>query len=843
MKRYLAALAILVLFGMTSVYAQDDQSASVSDQSSTSATDADPNAPGVARLSYINGSVSMQRGDNGEWTAVTLNTPIMPGDRISTGDNSRAEIQLDYADVIRLSSNTTVKIASLNKGNVQVQVGQGLATYSVLPNAEAAAEVDTPNAALHPNNPGQYRIEVNSDGESRIVVRKGAADVSTPQGSTHVTEAQMITIEGTDNPQYRIDSAPAIDDWDQWNTDRSRIITEAQQSRNTNQYEVGTQDLDAYGHWTDVPDYGQVWVPSQGPDWAPYRDGRWVWEPYYGWTWVSYEPWGWAPYHYGRWFVYDDDWCWWPGPVYAGYYPIWAPAYVSFFGWGGGWGVGFGFGWGGGWGNVGWLPCGPGDWYHPWWGRRWGGRVNVVGFDRVNRLHDGWAPLGRHNGIRYSNFDNAFRNNRIRSGFSSMDGSRFGRDSVPRHQAPISTARLRTVGFSAGRMPVRPGRGSYSPVNRAANPASYRHAPSNTQRFFTASRGNFGRNNTLAARGGFNSNRPTSTSRPASGFNANRGAGSFNRPSSGVNARTNVGVRSPITSSRPGWHTFTPPVSARGNQPRGFTPNGGTNRGFNNPNRGVNNNGNGGFNNPNRGFSNPNRGTNAPNRGFNNPNRGTNAPNRGFSNPNRGTSAPNRGFSNPNRGFSNPNRPANPPARGNQSFNNSSRPGFHTFTPPTQGGYRSRGFTPSAPNRGFSNPGYSNGSRGYSGGRPALNMRQPIVQPRGSYGQRNYGGGYNGGYSRPSYSQPRSYSAPRGYSAPRSYSAPRGYSAPRSYSAPRGGFGGGGGYRGGGGGGYRGGGGGSRGGGFGGGGSRGGGGGSRGGGGGHPSGGSHGRGR
>lgn len=808
MKKYLAALAVLLMFGVTSVYAQDNQygnDQSASDQSGTwseqppaptdqssngpSATDADPNAPGVSRLSYINGSVSMQRGDNGEWTAVTLNTPLMPGDRISTGDNSRAELQLDYADVIRLSSNTVVKIASLNKGSVQVQVGKGLATYSVLPNAQAAAEVDTPNAALHPNSPGQYRIEVDSDGESMIVIRKGAADVSTPQGSTHVTDGQMITIEGTDSPQYRIDSAPATDDWDQWNSDRSRIITEAEQSQNTNQYEVGTQDLDTYGHWTNVPDYGQVWVPSQGADWAPYRDGRWVWEPYYGWTWVSYEPWGWAPYHYGRWFVYDGDWCWWPGPVYASYYPIWAPAYVSFFGWGGGWGFGVGFGYGGGWGNVGWLPCGPGDWYHPWWGR-WGGRVNVARFDRINRMHDGWAPLGRRNGIRYSNFDNALRNNRIRAGFSHMDGSRFGRDSVPRHQTPISTARLRTVSLSTGRMPVTPGRGSYSPVNRAANPGSYRHAPSNTQHFFTASRGNFG-GNAVAARGGFNSNRPVNTSRPGTGFTVNRGAGSFNRPSSGLNSRTNAGARGPITSSRPGWRAFTPPVSARGNQPRGFTPNSGANRGFNNGNA---------------------------NRGFNNPNRGTNTPNGGFNNPNRGTNAPNRGFNNPNRGFSNPNRPVNPPARGNQGFNNSSRPGFHTFTRPTQGGYRSRGFTPSAPSRGFNNPGYSNGSRGYSGGRPALNMRQPIVQPRGSYGQRNYGygGGYNGGYSRPSYSQPRSYSAPRGYSAP------------RSYSAPRGGFGGGGGSRGGGGGGsFHGGGGGSRGGG----------------GGGHPSGGSHGRGR
>ena len=116
-----------------------------------------------------------------------------------------------------------------------------------------------------------------------------------------------------------------------------------------------------------------------------------MYEPYYGWTWVSYEPWGWAPYHYGRWFVYGGNWGWWPGPVYAGYDPIWAPAYVSFFGFGGG-GWSFGFGFGGGFGNVGWLPCGPGDRFYPWYGRGFD-RVNVVNFNNFHNDRGGFEPL------------------------------------------------------------------------------------------------------------------------------------------------------------------------------------------------------------------------------------------------------------------------------------------------------------------------------------------------------------------------------------------------------------------------------------------------------------------
>jgi FecR protein len=593
MKKYLTFLAMVLMMGLGTVRAQDQQPVPQDQQSAPQDQQAPPpddqsqvavsggsnqGGPGVARLSFIHGKVSTQRGDNGDWVGVTLNTPIMSGDRVSTGDDSKAELQLDWANVLRMSSDATVKVANLTRNSIQIQVGRGLVTYSVLPGAEAAAEIDTPNAAVRPSAEGEYRILVNSDGESIAIVRRGGADVSTPQGSTHVNEGQMITIQGTDNPQYKIDPAPGRDDWDSWNYDRDRVINRAEGSNNhTNRYYVGSQDLDTYGKWENVPDYGQVWVPNEGADWAPYRDGRWVWEPYYGWTWIGYEPWGWAPYHYGRWFVYGGNWAWWPGPVYAypGYYPIWSPAYVSFFGWGGGWGFGLGFGFGFGWGHVGWLPVGPGDWYHPWWGR-WGGGVNVVAFDRINGLHEGFGPLGRSTWHQYSNFNEAFRNDRIRSGISSMEGRDFGRTAVSAHQERINESTLRNASMSTGRMPIQPGRESYSPTGRAADPRSYSHAPSSSQHFFTASRTN-GSPNGFAARASANSaSRPANTSRQSAAFNNARAGNSFDRPS---NATGNADRGNAITSSRSGWHTFTPPSSANTDR--------GTNGATNNSSRGF----------------------------------------------------------------------------------------------------------------------------------------------------------------------------------------------------------------------------------------------------------------
>src|SRR5467141_4033098 len=118
--------------------------------------------PGVARVSVIQGDVSVQRGDTGDWSAAALNQPLVGGDRISTGDRSKAELQLDHANILRLGNNAQAKIATVERTQIQVQVGQGLAYYTVSKDSDTAVEIDTPNAAIRPTSrEGVYRVEVN----------------------------------------------------------------------------------------------------------------------------------------------------------------------------------------------------------------------------------------------------------------------------------------------------------------------------------------------------------------------------------------------------------------------------------------------------------------------------------------------------------------------------------------------------------------------------------------------------------------------------------------------------------------------------------------------------------
>lgn len=413
----------------------------------------------VARISLIHGDVSMQRGDSGDWTAATLNTPLVRGDIVGTGDKSRAEVQLDYANILRLSSQSQAKIADLTRTHIQIQLSEGYAYYSIFKGSEADVEIDTPNVSVRPLKKGRYRIQVNSDDETEVVVRDGEAEIDTPQGSTSVKDGHSIIIRGTsENAEYKVEDAPSGDDWDRWNKDRNRVIQDAQSWHNTNAYYTGAHDLDGYGRWVFIPGYGSVWQPYQDAAWAPYHDGRWVWEPYWGWTWVSYEPWGWAPYHYGRWFFWGGSWVWWPGPVYVSYRPIWAPAFVTFIGFGHHSSFAFGFG------SIGWIPVGPFDPCYPWWGRGFN-RVNVVNITNINviNVHNGGfiRPLGiRGRQPFISNVDMALRNERVRRGISGVDTDHFGRGDMRVRRLDVRDADLRESRVMTGNVPVVPTRES-----------------------------------------------------------------------------------------------------------------------------------------------------------------------------------------------------------------------------------------------------------------------------------------------------------------------------------------------------------------------------------------------
>jgi hypothetical protein len=220
-------------------------------------------------------------------------------------------------------------------------------------------EIDTPNGALTLLQEGKYRVDVDSDGESTVMaVISGRMEVTGADASQTLESGQVARLRGSESSDLESIPMPPPDEFDAWSEERDLRPTSSKSSSYVNPLTPGFDDLDAYGHWTTIDEYGPVWFPPVGAGWVPYRLGRWVWIDPWGWTWVEDEPWGFCPFHFGRWVLVGATWGWLPGPFVTA--PVYAPAFVAFVG-------GSGFSIHGGADLVGWFPLGPREPFFPWY--------------------------------------------------------------------------------------------------------------------------------------------------------------------------------------------------------------------------------------------------------------------------------------------------------------------------------------------------------------------------------------------------------------------------------------------------------------------------------------------
>ncbi len=399
----------------------------------------------VARLSYLDGSVSFQAGGSGDWGNAAKNRPVTIGDKIWVDKDSRAELQAGQAS-IHLGAMTALSFLNLDQNITQMRLAEGSINFRVRELREGDTyEVDTPNIAFTVREAGAFRIDVNESGDGTIVtVIRGEGEV-TAGGKSHLVRAgELAEFNGTDSDiDYHTDRAPQPDDFDRWAVDRDRREENSVSARYVSRDTVGYSDLDDNGTWAQEPNYGPVWYPSGvAVGWAPYSYGYWSYVGPWGWTWVDYAPWGFAPFHYGRWNYFGSRWGWCPGPI--GYYPVYGPAFVGFLGGGFGFGVGVG---------VGWFPLGFGEVFHPWYGYRRGGA-----YIRNINIHNTY--IRNVNNINIANHNYAYAHNPAAVTATTRAGFVNGQ-AVNRGATPVTAASLRGAQVT-NHLNMTPTRASYT---------------------------------------------------------------------------------------------------------------------------------------------------------------------------------------------------------------------------------------------------------------------------------------------------------------------------------------------------------------------------------------------
>lgn len=346
--------------------------------------------PMAARIERLDGQVglnhSLDNAANAQWFEATANTPISVGDRVFTRDNSRTEIGFTGRNFAMLEPNTSLDVLDLSDQRTQVALRDGSALFEIGALASGDLfEVATPCGAVDLEQPGVYRIVIDNNGNAVASTLSGSAQVVGQLGTGKIEKGEELTVSCQGGPNAvlsRVDPGQAgalLDSYYSYRYPRTydgryrNYYTYLEDPyyydpyrreisyQYVSDYIPGVGDLDDYGNWEYVNDYGYCWHPYAGSGWAPYQSGYWDAEYPFGLTWISYEPWGYAPYHYGRWAYVTDRWFWIPDPVRTR--PVYSPALVAFipvsqpnY--------------------IAWVPLGPGDPYAPrYYDRDWHARV------------------------------------------------------------------------------------------------------------------------------------------------------------------------------------------------------------------------------------------------------------------------------------------------------------------------------------------------------------------------------------------------------------------------------------------------------------------------------------
>ena len=321
----------------------------------------------AGRVADVIGDAWLFDAETKEWLKLLRNQTVAEGDRLRTDDRARVALRIGSTS-LWLDERSNLEFNRLDDSQVLLKLDKGDLGLR-LRSQEAVNEfkVQTREGRVSAESPGQYRVEQIDRGslayvyQGRLRFESGRAGDVPPVWLSAGEQAEFWWAGGPRTERQRLQN-DSFGDWMQAQS-RQEGDNLGSSQRYVSPEMTGAEDLDRYGQWSQSPEYGNVWIPSQvGSDWAPYRDGRWVWTNQWGWSWVDASPWGFAPFHYGRWVNWQGRWAWSPGSYVAR--PVYAPALVA---WGGGSGltIGISIGSRSSPPRQGWYPLAPREVYMP----------------------------------------------------------------------------------------------------------------------------------------------------------------------------------------------------------------------------------------------------------------------------------------------------------------------------------------------------------------------------------------------------------------------------------------------------------------------------------------------
>lgn len=245
----------------------------------------------VGRVNYREGSVSLQPRGKGEWIKVDPGNRVTAADNVWADQNSRAELLLGD-DIVRMDSETSLTIESASEDRVELKLWLGSIIVTNGGKASRVIRIETPNLLFALQEPGEYRLDVNTPGDVTVAtVWEGKGEATGGGARYFVLAGQRAKLSGADDLEIVLGAVLPADDFDQWAMNRDQSSpsgesrraannrprpTEADQSASTRD-EADDRELGPGGPGTVA-----MRCPTPWCEVVEVSPGPWIWPPWWG---------------------------------------------------------------------------------------------------------------------------------------------------------------------------------------------------------------------------------------------------------------------------------------------------------------------------------------------------------------------------------------------------------------------------------------------------------------------------------------------------------------------------------------------------------------------------------